>query len=259
MACLSVLVYSLVMKYAVILIILILLVRIDFFLGLFDKVNKKFDANPTELDGSDVRMNRELVPVNLDRSLKRTDRDQFMALLEAFHDSPSAGLAESALQVLKNNPAMFSDKIDPGLESQIFRWRDLLNNNRPEMVNFILELMKVLRGENSEMLKRFFALWMDINMSHFIVAYSRTPDTNCTIAPLFGDPVAEEEKLNEYYDRQESLNNFIKKENLDVVQKSLATNCLLQLEIQIGKIAPIAEVLPSSSTDSVESTNEAGP
>ncbi len=247
------------MKYAVILIILILLVRIDFFLGLFDKVNKKFDANPTELDRTDVRMNRELVPVNLDRSLKRTDRDQFMALLEAFHDSPSSGLAESALQVLKNNPAMFSDKIDPGLESQIFRWRDLLNNNRPEMVSFILELMKVLRGENNEMLKRFFALWMDINMSHFIAAYSRTPDTNCTIATLFGDPVAEEEKLNEYYDRQESLNNFIKKENLDVVQKSLATNCLLQLEIQIGKIAPIAEVLPSPSTDSVESTNEAGP
>jgi hypothetical protein len=228
----------LLMKYIAILSLVVAIVRIDFILGLFDKASQNMEPEPIEVDASDIRSDRETIPVNQDANLKQTPKGTFFALLEDFHTNPVPSIHERAMMILKDNPQMFTQKLDPELESQISRWRDLLNNNNQEAVKFMLSLLNTLQGENHEMMKRFFSLWMEIDMVNFLAAYSQTKDVNCTIAALFGDPIPEEEKINEYYERDDALNAFLAKENINPVHKALATNCLLVIGVEIAKIAP---------------------
>lgn len=223
------------MKYVLIVAIVILAVRVDYWLSLFDKASDNLGPTTAEVDTSGIANTREIVGIKQDLSLKQTPKETFMALLEDFRSSPSSQIREKAMMIFKENPTIFNQKLDLNLEASVFRWRDLLNNNDPEAVNFMLDLMTILQGENQFMMKRFFSLWMEINMEHFIAAYSRTKDTNCTIATLFGDSIPEEEKINEYYDREAALKEFMAKEKIEPAQKSLATNCLLVLGIQIAK------------------------
>lgn len=224
------------MKYVVIVIIALLMARADLFLGLFDRIVEKSQPAPAEVDTSEVKSN-ELVPVAQDQSLKQTPRQTFIALLEDFHANPIQPIHERAMAIFKDNPTMFNQKLDVELEAAIFRWRDLLNNNEPEAAKFMQNLMNILQGENLEMMKRFFSLWMDINMEHFIVAYSKTKDTNCSIATTL-DNIPEEEKLNEYVEREDALKVIVAKEKIEPVQKTLANNCLLVLQIEIAKFPP---------------------
>ncbi len=226
------------MKYVALAAIVILFVRIDFILDLVDRTYQKYaDGAPAaEVDGT--RASRETYPVKDDRVLRRTPRDNFLGLLDDFHAAPTPELRNQAIGLLRANPKLFGAKLDRDLEAHVFRWRDLLINNRPEVVNMVLELGQLLQGENLELLNRFFALWMDIQMEHFIAAYVRTKDVNCVIAPVFGDAIPEEEKLFEYYDREEALKAFLAREKIDPAQKQLAANCLLQLGLVIQKLAP---------------------
>ncbi len=235
------------MKYVLIAAIVILAVRVDYWLGLFDKANENLGPTPVEVDTTGITNNREIVGIKQDLSLKQTPKETYLALLEDFRSSPSSQIREKAMMIFKENPTMFNQKLDVVLEASVFRWRDLLNNNDPEAVNFMLDLMNILQGENQFMMKRFFSLWMEINMEHFIAAYSRTRDTNCTIATLFGDSIPEEEKINEYYDREAALKTFLAKEKIEPAQKALATNCLLVLGIEIAKTAPTQTQTPEAT------------
>lgn len=236
------------MKYVVIVIIALMMARADLFLGLFDRIMEKSAPAPVEVDTSGVKSN-ELITLAEDQNLKQTPRQTFLALLEDFHVNPVPEIHERAMAIFKDNPTMFSQKLDPQLESEIFRWRDLLNNNEPEAAKFMLNLMNILQGENLAMMKKFFSLWMDINMEHFLAAYSKTKDTNCTVASIL-DNIPEEEKVNEYVEREDELKAFIAKEKVDPVQRNLANNCLLVLQIEIAKFPsrPVEESSPEESS-----------
>jgi hypothetical protein len=243
------------MKYVAILAVVIFIARIDYFLGLFDKANQKIRTQPSEVDVNGV-LSKEVIPVTQDTNLRRSVRETFFALVEDFQANPTADIRLRCMEILKSNTTLFSDKLDKELEVRIFQWREHLNNNQPEVVNFILDLMNVLKGENLEILRRFFALWMDINMEHFIPAYSRTKDSNCQIATLFGENVPEEEVVNEYVERLDFVNAFLAKEKLDPSHKALASNCALQLKLAIEKLAPPPALVPDApaAPDSPTST-----
>lgn len=226
------------MKYIAVLVIIIMFVRIDVLLGLFDKASNSFKPAPPEVQNSDISSSREIIPVSQDRNLKQTPREDFLGMLEIFRISPDPSIRERALSIFKNHPTMFTDELDPGLESQIYRWREHLNNNEPETVNFLIDLLNILKGENLQMVKRFFALWMEIDMENFIAAYSKTRDSNCSIATTFGDRIPEEEKIKELYDREDALKALVANEKISPTQKALARNCLLVLGMEINKASP---------------------
>lgn len=226
------------MKYALILVVIVLFTRIDYIMGLFDSASEKLGSNQGGAEVSETITPRELIPVNKDLTLQKSKKETFFALLEDFHVAPTAEIRNRAMEILKANPTMFTQTLDKGLENNIFQWRDLLNNNEPEVINFLNELLVTLQGENQTLIKRFYALWMDINMDHFLAAYSRTKDSACSIATMFGDKIPEEEIVNEYVERQDILTAFLAREKIDPIQKQLATNCSLQLKIYLDKIAP---------------------
>lgn len=226
------------MKYVAALVIIIMFVRIDVLLGLFDKATNSGEPAPPQVEISDINSSRDVISVPQDRNLKQTPRESFLAMLEVFRTSPDAATRERAMGIFKDHPTMFTEKLDPVLESLVYRWREHLNNNEPETVNFLLDLMGILKGENLQMIRRFFALWMEINMENFIAAYSRTRDTNCSIATTFGDIIPEEEKIKELYDREDALKALVADEKINSTHKALARNCLLVLGLAINKMAP---------------------
>lgn len=226
------------MKYVVILVIVILFVRVDYILGLFDKANERFESRPATVPTEGIDNDRLIISVKEDARLKQTPRKTFLSLLENFRVSPEAVVREKAITILKDHPTMFTSKLDVELEAQIFRLRDHLNNNEPETVTFLVDLMGILEGENQLLLKRFFSLWIEINLDNFLAAYARTKDTNCLVASMFGDNIPQEEKLNELYEREEKFNEFIKREKVDPKLTLLANNCLLVIGLEISKLAP---------------------
>lgn len=233
------------MKYVVIVAIIVLFVRIDFWLGLFERAGEDISES-TEISSVDINSDTQTIPVAQDIYLKQSTRETFLALLEDFRTAPTTAVREKALGVLKETPNMFNQKLDKELESQIFRWRDLLNNNEPEVVNFLVDLLNVLQGENQLMIKKFFSLWMEIDMEKFIKAYARTKDTNCLIATTIGDNIPEEEKINEYYEREDALKAFVAKEKVDPIFTALANNCLMVLGIQISKMTTGSIAVPDT-------------
>lgn len=232
------------MKYIVVLAIVIVLVRIDFFVGQIEKAITRLTPAPPEVEASLTRPQEIIIPVSEDENLQQSPRETYLALLASFRVYPEPTTRERAMEIFKAHPTIFTGKLDRELESQIFRWQELLHNNNPEVVNFILDLGKILQGENLEMLKKFWALWMDIDMENFILAYTKSKDTNCTIATTFGFNIPEEEKLKEYYDREDALRAVIAKTHIPPTAKTLANNCLLVLGLEINKIAPPPEPEP---------------
>lgn len=224
------------MRYVAVIVVIIMFVRIDYLLGLFDRAVNYMKPGPPEV--SETSSVPQVIPVSKDQSLKQTPREDFLSLLEIFRITPDASIRERAMGIFKDHPTMFSEKLDPTLEAYVYRWREHLYNNETETANFLLDLLGILKGENLEMIKRFWSVWMDINMRNFIAAYSRTKDTNCSIATTFGDRIPDEEKLNEYYDRYDSLKALLADEKLSAVHRTLANNCLLVLQIQINKMSP---------------------
>lgn len=238
MASLYVLVYSFAMKYVLIFAAVVFLMRIDFWLNLIEEATNKYgkslESQP-RIEAENIQTKREVISVSEDKSLKQTPKMRFLALLNDFHDKPSATTRESALQIFKSSPAIFGQKLDRELESQIFNWRDLLTNNHPESAKFMVDLMNLLQGENLEMMKRFFSLWMGVNMDHFLTAYSKTKDVNCTIAQVFGDNLSEDEKVNEFYEREAALKVIMANEKTPPPEKILATNCLIVIGTELEK------------------------
>lgn len=239
------------MKYIVILIVVIILVRIDVVLQLFDKTSQKYqnsqlpDVKTTEVTQT------ELVPMNNDLAMKVAPRRIFLSMMEDFRSAPDVAIKDRALETLRATPTMFGEKLDTELESTVFRWRGLIEQKNKLAQSFLLELMKSLKGENLEMVKRFLSYSIDADLPDFLYFYSKTSDTNCMLITYLGDNLPEEEKYNELSTRLNALNAYIASDKTEF--KEYAQRCQMVLKITVDKLGvstgPVDPTLtPASGT-----------
>lgn len=227
------------MKYVWIVIAVVLIVRIDVFLKLFDKTVGKIEkSSTTETKISDISASQELIPIADNAALKSSPKTTFINLLNNFHQSPRKDNRELALNELRTNPTMFNSTLDKDFESQVYLWRDLVTQGSEEAGLFLVELMKYTTGENYNMIRRFFSLWIDADIDEFLKLYSKSKDSNCQAITLFADPVPDDERLGELYERETDLNEFLTKQASDPILKKYADTCLLMLKVEISKLAP---------------------
>lgn len=213
-----------------------MIVRIDFFLKFFERATGKFQAPAPIIQPAEVASDTILIPVSEDKLLKNSARKNFLSLLEDFHSDPVSEIRVKAINDLKATPEMFNETLDKDLEGTIFRWRDLLIQNNSEVTNFLVDLNQLLRGENQQLIQRIFSILMDLNLEAFIKAYSKTSDTNCMVAKIFGDPIPNEEKLNEFNEREKSLNTFLASDKIQPREREFANNCLLVVKVEISQL-----------------------
>lgn len=236
----------------IILVVVILLVRVDLLLKLFDKGMEKYNAPEQPTLPLVIEPPSEVVSFNDDRNLKQSSRRKFLALMEDFHANPSKEVREKAIETLKADKKLLGPVLDSDFEASLFTWRDLLLQENPEVALFLLDLLSEVTGENQDAVKRFFSIMMDINLEQFIKFYSKSKDVNCTIASLLGDRIPEEEKLNELREREDSLAAYLTKENLAPNLKQFATSCQMVLNLFVSQQpapVPAVEPVPSESSE----------
>jgi hypothetical protein len=225
------------MKYILLLILIVLITRIDFWLDLTGRtINKIFPSESVPVI-SESLTNNDTVPLKEDMFAQSNSKEIFFSLLENFHGDPSADIRVQAIKVLKENPHIIKYPFDKELEAHVYKWRDLLSMNHKEIPLFIFDMMKILRDENKELLKRFLSLGIEINLRDFISSNYLGPDVNCSTIIAFGDPYSEDEKINLLFQRQKALNEFLGMESIDLSQKKFAKSCLVQLQIQLNKMS----------------------
>lgn len=224
------------MKYVWIFVVVVILVRIDFILRFFDKTSAKYENSKTlELKPEEVVSETELVSVENDLSLKTNPRKIFLFMLDDFQSTPDKDIKDRAVESLKTNPVMFNEKLDKDLEAAVFRWRDLLVQRNKVTHEFIFELLKLLKGENLEMLKRFFSFAIDVDLKEFLSIYSKSSDTNCLIMVYLGDQLSDEERYNELSERLMKLEGFLAATTPDPL-KPYAQRCQLVLKLEVEKL-----------------------
>lgn len=251
------------MKYVWIAVVVVLMTRIDFFLELFQSTSNKIARTTSrEVKVNEVVSDSQIIPLKNDQAIQVSPRLTFLTMLEDFRGDPSADLRNSAMDLLRAQPSMFTDKLDRELESGIYRWRDLLVQRQPEVHNFLQDLLNTLKGENAEMVRRFYSFGMDVNMADFLNAYARSKDSTCQVGILLADPLPEDERYNELAERLSALEEFLKNEKLDTAVKVMALRCETAIKLALEKMrlalpapeaaAPEGNLLPPIPSPSPE-------
>lgn len=246
------------MKYVWILVAVVILVRIDLVLKFFDNTAKKMQTeSSSEVRPGEGLPNSEVVPMDRDLAIKSTPRQIFISMLNDFQAAPDSGEKMKTLEYLRAHPTMFSDKIDTDLESSIYRLRSLVVQRDKETAELVLEMMKYIRGENLEMLKRFFSFIIDADMADFLTIYSKSSDINCMIITYLGDQLSVDERFNELSERLTVLETYLNREGIAPPIKLYGDKCLLILKMEVEKMrTPFA---PQDSAVSSEPTEPAPP
>jgi len=225
------------MKYVWILVIVVFLVRIDLVLKFFDKTSKKIQNLQTpEINSSEIIPSAEVVTMENDLSLRSSPKKKFFSMLSDFHSRPDAEVKTKILEFLHSHPALFTDKLDQGLEASLYQWRDLLVQKNKLVYQFLMDFYQVLKGENLEMLKRFMSLVIDNDLEEFLMFYSKSSDTNCTIINYLGDSLPEDEKFNELSERLIALEAHLASDKVIPANKIYGDKCLLVLKLTVEKM-----------------------
>ncbi len=246
------------MKYVWIFAAVVILVRIDVVLKFFDKQVANYSAPSTEIKDTEVApSSTDLVSVDADLSLKSSPRKTFITMLEDFHTAPDDNIKLKGIEFLRSHPTMFTEKLDRDFESAIYRWRDLLLQRNKETQSFLLEMMKSLKGENLEMIKKFYSFSIDADMLDFLATYSKSTDTNCMIMSYLGDPLPDEEKYNELSERLTMLDSLLAGDKLAADIKAYASRCQIVLKISVDKLKAV--VIPYEDPANMQPAPEEAP
>ena len=241
------------MKYVLIFVAVIILIRIDIVIGLGEKLVMTLNSEQSQVTGDSY--GEPPVIVRSEKNVTLTPREQYLSFLDSFRVSPENGLREQAMALFKDHPQIFSGKLDPDLEARIYSWRDLIVQNASEVPLFLIDLSNILKGQNKEVVTRFFSVVLDINFDMFIGSYPRTKDTTCTPVTLIEAAVPAEEKFPELFERMGILEEYLARENLPPDRKLYANICLSVLKLYIDKQGAAT---PPAETPVPETTPETG-
>lgn len=246
------------MKYVLIFVAVMLLIRIDVVIELGEKVVMMFQSEDSqELPDT---YGEPPVIVRSETNVKLTPRQQYLSYMDSFRVSPEKLFRDQAMELFKDHPQIFSEKLDAELEAKVYSWRDLVVQNASEVPLFLLDLSNILKADNKDVVTRFFSVVMDINFEMFIGSYPRTKDTTCAPVTLIEAAVPEEERFPELFERMGILEEYLAREGLAPEKKLYATVCMNVLKIYLEKAgaqAPV-ETPPAESPSNAETIPDAG-
>lgn len=230
------------MKYVLIFAAIVFLIRIDFFLGLFDRATDYSNKEETvQIDDRDLDTSKDIIPISRDQNLNYSSKDRVFALMEEFKSNPEAESRQKIVAAIKGNPKDFNQAPDVDFESRLFAYRDLLFQKNPELMKLLVELHNGTQGENQKTVRRFFSLLIDSSMETFLHYYSQTSDTTCMVMNVAGNPVPAYEEIDFFESRDEGLSRVLASETSTPAVKQLASNCQIMVRDHLSKLTP-AEV-----------------
>lgn len=221
------------MKYVWIFVAVIVFVRIDLVLHLYDKIADKIETQRIpEVQPSEVSEPNEIISMKDDMTLRQTPRTVFFTLMDDFRLNPNASVREDAMTVLLKHPDLLRAPKDEQFEATLFRWRDLVVQNVRELPLFLNDLLAVTKGENLELVKRFYSLILDHNVETFLLNYPRAKDPNCVIAAVTSDRLTPQTKYTVLFERDQEITEFLNRDKIDPLLQVYASSCQMVVKVE---------------------------
>jgi hypothetical protein len=240
------------MKYIVGIILVVLLIRIDFILGLFDSVRERVSTPAASvLDDDSASSKPKTIPMDKDRAVNTSSRDNFLNVLALFSKNPDESYRLKAFEILRENPDILGNKSDTEFNQTIFSWRDLIERENNELIQFLNDLLMVLSGESRMTVVSFYSLILDEKPEFFVKSLSYEADKTCTIARHFSDKMSLAEKMVILKYRYAFLERIFLSEDFSPAEKRIANSCIESVRLEQEKLMPSekgAEEAPLEST-----------
>ena len=212
------------MKYALIVTLVLILLRIDMFVGVFERMVQKIPQFKKEEVSELSTPPSKLTKVDL----KISSKEQFIVLLNEFSYNPGTQSKNLILEFIKNNPS--SLEIDRNaLFSAMEKWVPQIREENIELISLLKELMNSFKGEKLKLVQEFFSLYIDNNPEFFISFYPHQIDPNCMVSKLVWDfeGKIELDKIKTRQEAFDSLEGKAPQEKLDFLK-----NCKLVLRVE---------------------------
>ena len=242
--------YPFAMKYLVVLVIVILLVRIDLLLHLFERTSDKVGQLLRKEEIPLETRPTEIISIAKDRTLITPDKQKLLSLMDAYNQKPSLEFNAEIIQFLKERPTLLKAEGDEAFESGLFNLRDLISQKSIELPKLLVALFPVVPGKNKIIVKKFMSLYLDTDIEKFFQVYLASDDPNCMIVTSIADPVSEEAVYPLLADRGTAIATLLSKEGLTPEQRKLAESCQLVLQLHLPKIAPPPEPQEDTNEES---------
>lgn len=227
------------MKYIVGIIFVVVVLRIDFILDLFDSAREQATSSSAPVLADDSASSRpQTIPLDKDRAVNTSDRDNFLNVLALFSKNPDEAYRIGAFEILRSNPEILADKPDTGFNQAIFSWRDLIEREDKELILFLNDLLMVLSGESRKTVASFYSLILDEKPEYFVKSLSFEADKNCTIARHFSSSLTLAEKIDILKTRYAFLERIFLSDDFTPAEKRIANSCIESIRLEQEKLLP---------------------
>lgn len=233
------------MKYVVGIILVVILIRIDFILNLFDSAREQVSAPSAPiLEDESVDSRPTTIPADKDRAVNTSARDNFLNVLAIFSKNPDEAFRLKAFEIFREDPSILADKSDREFNQAIFSWRDLMDRENPELILFLNDLLMVLSGESRKTVTSFYSLILDEKPEFFVKSLSFEADKTCSIARQFSTNPSLAEKLEILKTRYAFLERIFLSDDFSPAEKRIANACIEAIRLEQEKLLPPEAIEP---------------
>lgn len=224
------------MKYVLFAILLLIFLRIDMFIGVVERAwNKVPRPQGTEVVVEPI----ETPPVSTFSvaGLQEDQISQFRLLMTEFTYKPDKLTRELLINYIKSNPSVLEIK-DTILFSELEKWVPLIQEDNPEVLLTLNDLMGLFKGASLQVLFQFYSNFLERNTEFFFHYFPIAKDPNCIVAKYAWN---HENSLNEerLLLRKNQIEGLAGK--IEAGKTDFASNCLLVIRVESSKLPQPSE------------------
>lgn len=227
------------MKYAIIIIVIIILVRWETVAKLVGKTEDFVTPNQTNYIEQGVESQTEIIPVTKDKAIEQSADQKIIILIEDFNRIPTEETKNLIISDIKANPAYFGTTGHPGFLSAMSKMSAHIQQKNLIVNNFLFEVWPFVKGANLLVVKQLLAMNFEENLTVFLDLLSKSGrDPSCSIAEYIPETLTKEDKEQFLKDRRASIEKITNDETKLPNVRTMAINCFRIVEIELLKLNP---------------------
>ncbi len=227
------------MKYAIIIIAIILLVRWETIVKLVGKTEDLVAPDNTIYIEEPKETQTEIIPVTKDKTLEQSPDQKIVTLIEDFNRNPTAEIKNLIITDIKANPSYFGQEPHLGYISVMTKLISHIQQENLLVNNFLFEIWPFVKGSNLLVVKQLLALNFEENLNVLLDLLSKSGrDPSCSLAELIPETLSKEQSEQFLIERRNNLEKVTNDESKLPNVRTMAINCHRVVEIEILKINP---------------------
>ncbi|HLT22398.1 MAG TPA: hypothetical protein VKZ84_03105 [Bacteriovoracaceae bacterium] len=167
------------MKYALIIALALIILRIDMFVGVAERAWNKVPRPKVD----EAEISEEALPVST-FSVGDVETDKLSPLrllITEFSYNPDRATREMLVEYIRSNPELLN--LNPEiLFSEMEKWRPYVAGENPELALLLNDLLNIFSGERKKVIQQFYSKYLDENPEFFFHYYPIQGDVNCIVA-----------------------------------------------------------------------------